>query len=150
MTARSSDDARPFREKAAFHEFHHAIGCHSYAKLSYDLDGSYQTFRTQYAIDSQSPLADVTVRILLDDKAAVEKKNVKSGPINLVISIPLSSAKKLSLEVDYGENYATEDRFIWLDPALVRSAFWGNFKCPPPGRPHILINQTSLFTSMVV
>jgi hypothetical protein len=112
------DDGKPIPAK--FPGFRHGIGCHSYAKLVYDLDGKYAAFRTQYAIDSDSPLADVTVRIKLDDKTIIERANVKGGHIYPVETVPLGTAKTLTLEVDYGENYATEDRFVWLDPALLR------------------------------
>lgn len=115
---RTVDGAQTIRER--FPQFHHGIGCHSYAELVYDLDGTYAAFRTQFAVDSDSPLADVTVRILLDDHAVLERKNVKGGRIEPPIVIPLNNAKKLALEVDYGENYATEGRFAWLDPALLR------------------------------
>ncbi|MGA2581848.1 MAG: NPCBM/NEW2 domain-containing protein [Tepidisphaeraceae bacterium] len=110
-------DGRPIREK--YPDFHHGIGCHSYSKLVYDLDGTYTVFRTQFAIDSDSPLADVTARILLDDKVAWEMANVKAGRIYPVVQVPLGAAKHVGLEVDFGENYATEGRFVWLDPALV-------------------------------
>jgi hypothetical protein len=101
--------------------FHHGIGCHSYSKLVYPLDGGWAGFRTQFAIDSDSPLADVTVRIYLDDKLAFEEKNVKTGRIYPVVVVPLKDARTISLELDYGENYATQDRFVWLDPALTRT-----------------------------
>jgi hypothetical protein len=117
---RTVEDGQPIREK--FPQFHHGIGCHSYSKLVYDLDGKYPQFRTQFAVDSQSPLADVTVRILLDGKLVFERKNVKAGQIYPVQLVPLNNAKTLALEVDYGENLATQDRFVWLDPALIRSA----------------------------
>jgi hypothetical protein len=100
--------------------FHHGIGCHSYSKISYVLGGEYAFFRTRFAVDTDSPLADVTVRVLLDDKVAWEMKQVKAGGIYPLMVLPLGNAKKLSLEVDYGDNYATEGRFVWLDPALVR------------------------------
>jgi NPCBM/NEW2 domain len=116
---RTVADGKPIREK--YPSFHHGIGCHSYSKLVYDLDGKWQGFRTQFAIDSDSPLADVTVRIYLDDKVAFERKNVKAGRIYPVVMLRLGGAKRLSLEVDYGQNYTTEDRFVWLDPALVRT-----------------------------
>lgn len=115
---RTVGDDRPISEK--FPGFHHGIGCHSYSKLTYDLTGKWAAFRTQFAIDSDSPLADVTARIYLDDKPVYEQKNVKAGRIWDAVTIPLHGAKTLSLEVDYGENYATEDRFVWLDPALIR------------------------------
>jgi hypothetical protein len=111
-------DGKPIRER--FPSFHHGIGCHSYSKLVYDLDGKWAGFSTQFAIDSDSPLADVTVRIYLDDKVVFEQKNVKGGHIYPLVTVPLADAKRMSLEVDYGENYATEDRFVWLDPALIR------------------------------
>lgn len=116
---RTVADGKPIREK--YPAFHHGIGCHSYSKLTYDLAGNYAAFRTQFAIDSDSPLADVTVRVYLDDKQVFEKKNVEAGPVYPVVTIPLVGAKKLSLEVDFGQNYATEGRFVWLDPALVRA-----------------------------
>jgi NPCBM/NEW2 domain len=116
---RTVADGKPIRER--YPGFHHGIGCHSYSKLVYALDGGWAGFRTQFAIDSDSPLADVTVRIYLDDKPAFEEKNVKAGRIHPVVVIPLKDAKTISLEVDYGENYATEDRFVWLDPVLVRT-----------------------------
>jgi hypothetical protein len=116
---RSVDGNQTIHER--FSQFHHGIGCHSFSKLVYDLDGTYAAFRTQFVVDSDSPLADVTVRILLDDKAVVERKNLKAGRIESPIVVPLNNAKKLSLEVDYGENYATEGRFAWLDPALLRA-----------------------------
>ena len=116
---RTVADGRPIPEK--YPGFHHGIGCHSYSKLVYDLEAGWAGFRAQFAIDSDSPLADVTVRIYLDDKLAFEEKNVKAGRIYPVVVVPLKDAKTISLEVDYGENYATEDRFVWLDPALIRT-----------------------------
>ncbi len=115
---RTVGDGKRIAEK--YPNFHHGIGCHSYSKLTWPLDGTWAGFRTQFAIDSESPLADVTVRIYLDDKPVFEQKNVKAGRIFPVVMIPLGQATRLSLEVDYGENYATEDRFVWLDPALLR------------------------------
>jgi NPCBM/NEW2 domain len=117
---RTVADGKPIRER--YPAFHHGIGCHSYSKLVYDLTGKWGAFRSQFAIDSDSPLADVTVRIYLDDKVVFERKNVKAGRVYPVVTIPLAGVKSLGLEVDYGENYATEDRFVWLDPALIRKA----------------------------
>ncbi len=116
---RTVAEGKPISER--YPGFHHGIGCHSYSKLVYAVDGRWAGLRTQFAIDSDSPLADVTVRIYLDDKPAFEEKNVKAGRIYPVVAVPLKDAKTISLEVDYGENYATEDRFVWLDPALIRT-----------------------------
>jgi hypothetical protein len=115
---RTVAEGRPIAEK--YPGFHHGIGCHSYSKLVYDLDGKWAGFRTQFAVDTDSPLADVTVRIYLDDKVVMEEKNVKAGRVHPVTVVGLGAAKTISLEVDYGQNYATEGRFVWLDPALLR------------------------------
>ncbi|MGD0138575.1 MAG: NPCBM/NEW2 domain-containing protein [Tepidisphaeraceae bacterium] len=115
---RTVAEGTPIAEK--YPGFHRGIGCHSYSKLVYDLDGKWAGFRTQFAVDSDSPLADVTVRIYLDDKVVVERKNVKAGRIYPLTVVALGTAKTISLEVDYGENYATQGRFVWLDPALLR------------------------------
>jgi hypothetical protein len=112
-------DNKPIPQK--FEGFHHGISCHSNTKLDYALDPEFTTFRTQFAIDSDSSLADVTVRIFLDDKLAYEQKNIKAGQIYPVTTIPLTGAKTLSLEVDYGQTFSTQGRFVWLDPALLKT-----------------------------
>ena len=102
-------------------EFAHGIGVHSYSRLSWDLDGAYIAFRTRYAIDTRdaNPRADVTVRILLDGKAAYEQAHVRAGTLSPVVVKDLDAAKKLTLEVDYGSNADYQARAVWLDPALV-------------------------------
>ena len=103
-------------------EFAHGIGVHSYSRLSWNLDGTYQTFRTQYAIDTKdaNTRADVTVRVLLDGKVAYEQPHVRAGTLSPVVVEKLDGVKKLTLEVDYGDNLDTQDRFNWIQPALVR------------------------------
>lgn len=102
--------------------FAHGIGVHSYSRLSWALDGAYHKFRTRFAIDSRdpNPKADVTVRILLDGKTAFEQQHVRAGMLSDEITQDLGEAKKLTLEVDYGDNLDTQDRFNWIEPALVR------------------------------
>jgi hypothetical protein len=39
------------------------------------------------------------------------------------VIVPLgASAKRLTLEVDFGGNYNVQDRFNWIEPALVTAA----------------------------
>lgn len=104
--------------------FTHGIGVHSYSRLTYDLDpaAGYRQFRTQFAIDGGGPYANVTVRVLVDGKPAFEQKNVTSTDPSGVVRVPVDGAKTLTLEVDYGLSNDTQDRFLWLDPALVRDA----------------------------
>lgn len=99
--------------------FAHGIGVHAYSRLSWALDGSYEAFRTRYAIEGDSGLADATVRIKLDDKVVYEKQHVRSGWLSPVIVQDLGGAKKLTLEVDGGAAYA-QDSLDWIEPALLK------------------------------
>jgi len=121
---RTVAEGKPIHEK--YPAFHHGIGCHSYSRLTYELDGSQQAFRSQFAVDTDSQLANVNVRIYLDyvdekSTPAFEEKGIQAGAIHSAVTVPLKGAKTISLEVDYGKNFATEGRFIWLDPALLKS-----------------------------
>jgi hypothetical protein len=100
--------------------FSRGIGVHAYSRIVYPLDGAYKTFRTQDAMDGDLPYADVTVRVLLDGKVVHETKNFRAGVLSPVVSIPVDSAKSLTLEVDYGVNRDTQARFNWIEPALLR------------------------------
>ncbi len=100
------------------------IGVHAYSRLDYVLDGSYEALRAQYAIASDGPtqFADVTVRIKLDGKVVYEAPHIRAGTLAplVVVDIP-KDARKLTLEVDYGDANDTQDHFNWIEPALLRS-----------------------------
>jgi hypothetical protein len=110
------------RQKYPSHR--HGIGVHAYTNLTYAIPAGYSTFRTQYAIDppptTDAPLADVTVRILVDDKKRFETPHVRQGKPADPVTVDVIGGHTLSLEVDYGDNLAAQDRFVWLDPALVK------------------------------
>ncbi|HEV2296424.1 MAG TPA: NPCBM/NEW2 domain-containing protein [Tepidisphaeraceae bacterium] len=97
------------------------IGVHAYSRLVWQLpEGNrYKTFRTRYAIDGDKPYANVTVRVKLDDKVVHETPDFVAGKLSDVVQVPLGNAKALTLEVDYGETYDVQDRFNWIEPALL-------------------------------
>ena len=101
--------------------FPRGIGVHAYSRLVWQLPqgNRYKAFRTQYAIDGDKPYANVTVRVKLDDKVVHEQQDVVAGKISDVVQIPLAGAKTLTLEVDYGQTYDVQDRFNWIEPALL-------------------------------
>ena len=103
-------------------EFAHGIGVHSYSRISWTLDGQFATFRTRYAIDTKeaNTKADVTVRVLLDGKVVYEQQHVRAGAMSPVVQQALGTAKKLTLEVDYGDNMDTQDRMNWIEPAVLK------------------------------
>jgi hypothetical protein len=105
-------------------DYSRGIGVHSYSRLVFRIDPAFATsgiFRTQYAIDGDQPWADVTVRIKVNDRVAYEKASVKSDAISPVVQLDLSAARTITLEVDYGANYDVQDRFNWIEPALLRT-----------------------------
>jgi len=97
----------------------HGIGVHAYSRLTWALDGKYEAFRTRFAVDGDSPEADVTVRVKLDDKTVFEQPHVRAGALSPVVVQDLAGAKKLTLEVDGGTGYV-EDRLNWIEPALLK------------------------------
>jgi len=101
--------------------FPRGIGVHAQSKLVWQLpEGNrYKTFRTQYAIDGDKPYANVTVRVKLDDKVVHEQADFVAGKLADVVKAPLAGAKTLTLEVDYGKTYDVQDRFNWIEPALL-------------------------------
>jgi hypothetical protein len=118
-------DGSPLRFKGR--AFDHGVGVHAYSRLTYDISGaggSWAAFRTQYAIDSPRnnprPLADVTVRLRLDDKVVHERAHVRAGEVSPVVTIDLAGARKLTLEADYGDGGDTQDHLNWIEPALLR------------------------------
>lgn len=118
-----ADSAISIRDK--FPAFHHGIGVHSYTKLTYAVPPGFAAFRTQFAVDripgSDMTRADLTVRLLTDGQVTAEYKHVHFGSIAAPVTVDVSNAKMLSLEVDYGDNLNAQGRFVWLDPAFVRS-----------------------------
>jgi hypothetical protein len=48
--------------------FPHGIAVHAFSRLVWPLDGKYQAFRTLYAVEGESRLDEVTVRIKMADK----------------------------------------------------------------------------------
>jgi hypothetical protein len=102
--------------------FARGIGVHAYSRLTWQLpDGGkrYKTFRTRYAIDGDKPYANVTVRVKLDEKVVHEAQDFVAGALSDVVQVPLAGAKALTLEVDYGKTYDVQDRFNWIEPALL-------------------------------
>jgi hypothetical protein len=105
------------------------IGAHSYSRITWPIDPSARAFRTQYAIDGDMPYANVTVRIKLDDRVAYEKSDVRAGALSPIVLLDVNHEKTITLEVDYGQTYDVQDRFNWIEPALLK------VKPEPPAAP---------------
>ncbi|MCH7884231.1 MAG: NPCBM/NEW2 domain-containing protein [Planctomycetes bacterium] len=107
--------------KVAGETFEHGIGVHSRSSLTYDLKEAYEEFATSFGIDDDSgPLADVTVVILVDGRRRLEETNIRRGKLWGPIRLNIAGAKHIELVVDFGENGGLQDRFDWVEPALIR------------------------------
>ncbi len=99
------------------------IGVHARSVIVFNVDPAYPWFRTQYAIDPDQPRtdkADVTVRIKADDKILHEVAHFRGGHLSPVVLVDLSGARQLTLEVDFGANAESQDRFNWIESAYLK------------------------------
>jgi hypothetical protein len=101
--------------------FEHGVGVHSRSRLTYDLKGVYRTFVTQFGIDDDSgQFADVSVLILVDGKPRFEKTGVRRRTLHGPIRLDITRANRIELIADFGRNGDLQDRFNWVEPALIR------------------------------
>ncbi len=101
--------------------YEHGIGVHSRANLTYDLRGAYRTFVTSFGMDDDSgPLADVDVRIRVDGRVRFERDHVRRGQDMQSIRLDVQGADRIELIVGFGGNGDIQDRFNWIEPALIR------------------------------
>ncbi len=101
--------------------FERGVGVHSRTNLTYDLKGAYATFVTHFGIDDDSgPYADVSVLILVDGKPHFEKTHVVRGTLHGPIRLDVAHANRIELIVDFGQNGDIQDRFNWVEAALIR------------------------------
>lgn len=101
-------------------KIYHGLGVHSRSSLLYEIDPAYKAFRTQFSIDPRFPLANVTLRISLDDRIVYQKEDVTAQTPPETILLPLEGARRLKLEVDYGKNMDVQDVVNWIEPALLK------------------------------
>lgn len=101
--------------------FERGVGVHSRSILSYDLSGNYKQFVTSFGMDDHSgPYADVTVLIRVDGKSMFNKEHIRRGKLHKPVRLDVEGAEKLELVVDFGANGDLQDRFNWINAALVR------------------------------
>ena len=101
--------------------FEHGIGVHSRSSLTYDLQGAYTQFVTSFGIDDDSgPYADVSVLILVDGKRRFAQEHLRRGQLSDPLRLDVTRAKRIELIVDFGDNGDLQDRFNWVNPALIR------------------------------
>jgi hypothetical protein len=115
--------------------FARGIGVHSYSRLVWEVGPAVRAFRTQYAVDGDLPYANVAVRIRLDDRIVYEQTDFRAGSLSPVVLLDIDGQSQLTLEVDYGQNFDVQDRFNWIEPALLKIR-------PPPASAPVPTTQT--------
>jgi hypothetical protein len=101
--------------------FSHGLGVHSRSVLVYELDAAYREFVTSFGLDDDSgPLADVNVSILVDGMRRYESNHVRRGTLLGPVRLDVARAGRIELVVDFGANGDVQDRFDWVEPALIR------------------------------
>jgi hypothetical protein len=110
--------------RVAGRTFEYGIGVHSASVLRFDLAGNYRTFVTSFGLDDDSGFyADVNVAIHIDGRpgaAGFQQKNVRPGVLHGPVRLDVSGARSLDLIVDFGENGDLQDRFDWVEAALIK------------------------------
>ena len=101
--------------------FERGIGVHSRSRLVYGLDAGCERLVCAYGLDDDAgPMADVAVEISVDGKRVHHAPGVRpDGQVHRV-SVDLSGAKQVELLVDFGKNGHVQDRFNWIEPAVIR------------------------------
>lgn len=112
--------------RTAYPPYRHGIGVHSYTRLTYAVPDGFAAFRTEFQVEriagSDMTKADLNVRILADGQVAKEFDHVRYGATHDAVVVDVAGKKELSLEVDFGDNSPAQGRFLWLDPAFLKSA----------------------------
>jgi hypothetical protein len=101
--------------------FEHGLGVHSRSNLIYELRGGYREFVTSFGLDDSSGRhADVDVAVRVDDQTRFERRGVRAGELVGPIRINIAGASRIELIVDFGKNGDLQDRFNWVEAALVK------------------------------
>ncbi len=101
--------------------YEHGIGVHSRSVLTYDLKGEYSWFTTSIGLDDNSgQYGDVSVAILVDGQPRFEESHLRRGKLIGPVRLDVRNADRIELLTDFGDNGDLQDRFNWVEAALIR------------------------------
>jgi hypothetical protein len=103
------------------------LGMHSAARIVYRLDGSFDRFAAEVAVDDAAEAAgSVVFRILLHRNGQWHEGYispvVRGGDSPIPVAVELSNADQLSLAVEYADHGDERDYADWLDARLERTS----------------------------
>jgi len=97
------------------------LGVHSKSRLTYVFDQPYRRFQADLGIDDETAgRGSVRFRVLIDGSPKYESPTIRGGMKPVPVSLDISGAKQLDLEVDYADRADDMDHADWLGARLVR------------------------------
>ena len=94
---------------------------HSHTFLDYDLSGGFSQFRSDVGLQKgDGDQGHVLVRVRVDGVVKFEEAIAGRQPAKAV-SIDLTGAKTLQLEVDFGDGFDVADHLVWGTPVLLKA-----------------------------
>ena len=95
---------------------------HSHTVLDYDLSGNSSKFRSDVGLQKgEGDDGHVIVRVRVDGVVKFEAA-IAGGQPAKPVSIDLTGAKTLQLEVDFGDGFDVADHLVWGKPVLLKAA----------------------------
>ena len=99
------------------------VAVHSRSILTYDLNGRYSTFEALVGFDDASKgQGRVDCRVFADGREIFANPDLKASDPPVKLSLPVSGAEQLRLQVDFGRGQNTGDRVIWANARLYRQS----------------------------
>ncbi len=101
--------------------FHHGLGIHVAAKLTYALDSRYSTLAFIPAMDqSARPWGTATVSVTADGKRIFKSGVLQAGTALQPVMVEVSGVKTLKISVDGTNRFGVRGRVNLLDAALLK------------------------------
>ncbi len=109
------------RLRAAERLYVKGIGMHSAARLTFAIDGEFQRFEAELAIDDESHGGgSVVYRVFADAEERYRSPIVRGGEAPISVSVDIAGAQRISLVVDHAERGDQLDRADWLNARLTK------------------------------
>jgi hypothetical protein len=102
------------------------LGMHTASRVAYKLDGPYQEFQAEVAIDdSTEGKGSATCSVFVDDgsgkwQSRYTSPMVRGGDPPISVRVDLKGVKAISLLTDFADRGDTLDHVDWLDARLVK------------------------------
>jgi hypothetical protein len=99
------------------------LAVHSRSVLTYPLDGRYQSFQARLGFDDGAPPGGaIACRVLADDRELFANPDLRPDADPVSLSLDVTEAKQLVLEIDFGPGQDVGDRLTWAGARVFRPA----------------------------